>query len=121
MFNPNQGLTFFLCAVILNFMLVIRFRRVGRKNDPAFRIVATERRSKPHSSGVEQLGSYHPKTKHTILKSERILYWIGKGAQVSPTVRNLLISKGVLRGKKIGVVRAARKEKEEVAKSDTAE
>lgn len=86
-------------------MLVIRFQRVGRRNDPAFRIVVTEKRSKPKSSGIEMLGSYHPKTKQTVLKNERILDWISKGAQVSPTVHNLLISKGVIQGKKIAVVK----------------
>ena len=78
-------------------MLVIRFQRVGRKNDPAFRIVVTEKRSKPKSGELEMLGSYHPKTKHTVLKSERILYWISRGAQVSPTVHNLLVKRGLIR------------------------
>lgn len=82
-------------------MLVIRFQRVGRRNDPAYRIVVTEKRSKPKTSGIETLGSYHPKTKQTLLKNERILHWISKGAQVSDTVHNLLIAKGVIRGKKI--------------------
>lgn len=81
-------------------MLVIRFQRVGRRNDPAYRMVVAERRSKPHCIGTEVVGSYHPKTKHTILKSERILYWIGKGAQVSDTVHNLLVRKGVVKGSK---------------------
>lgn len=81
-------------------MLVIRFQRVGRKNDPAYRIVVGERRSKPHSTGIEILGSYHPKTKITALKPERILYWISKGAKTSATVHNLLISKEILKGAK---------------------
>jgi small subunit ribosomal protein S16 len=66
-------------------MLVIRFQRVGRKNDAAFRMVVGERRSKPQSSGMEVLGSYHPKTKETILKNDRILHWMSRGAQVSDT------------------------------------
>lgn len=86
-------------------MLMIRFQRIGRKNDPAFRVVVTEKHSKPKSGELEILGSYHPKTKVTSLKAERILYWIGKGAQCSATVHNLLISKGIIPGKKIGVVR----------------
>lgn len=65
----------------------------------------TERRSKPKTSGIEILGSYNPKTKETVLKNERILDWISKGAKVSDTVHNLLISKGVIQGKKIAVVR----------------
>ena len=86
-------------------MLVIRFQRVGRRNDPAFRIVAAERRSKPKSSGIETLGSYHPKTKQTILKQERILYWLGQGAKPSATAHNFLIAKGVVKGKKIAAGR----------------
>lgn len=65
-------------------------QRVGRKNDPAFRIVVCEKRSKPQTSGIEMLGSYHPKTKQLILKGERITYWRTHGAQVSDTVRQLL-------------------------------
>ena len=85
-------------------MLVIRFQRVGRKNDPAYRLVVTEKRSKPKSGGTELLGSYHPKTKAAIFKNERILYWLSKGAKASPTVHNLLVSKGILQGKKINMV-----------------
>ena len=89
-------------------MLVIRLQRVGRKNDPAYRFVVGERRSKPQSSGMEVLGSYHPKTKETILKDERILYWISKGAQVSDTAHNMLVAKGVVIGKKRGMVPVAK-------------
>lgn len=89
-------------------MLVIRFQRVGRKNDPAYRVVVCERRSKPHTSGIETLGSYHPKTKATILKNERILYWMGTGAKPSATVHNLLITKGVIKGKKMPAAKASR-------------
>lgn len=84
-------------------MLVIRFQRVGRKNDPAYRVVVTERRSKPRSGELEVLGSYHPKTKVAVLKQERILYWMSKGAQTSATAHNLLVKKGVIRGKKMPV------------------
>lgn len=81
-------------------MLVIRFQRVGRKNDPAYRMVVGEQRSKPQSSGIELLGSFHPKTKHTVLKNERILYWISQGAHLSDTVHNLLVRNGLIKGKK---------------------
>ena len=89
-------------------MLTIRFQRIGRRNDPSYRIVVTERRSKPQSGGVEIVGSYHPKTKQTVLKNERILYWISKGAHTSDTVHNLLIARRVLQGKKRSVVQAAK-------------
>lgn len=92
---------------------MIRMQRIGRRNDPAFRIVLTERRSKPTSGEQEILGSYHPKTKHTILKNERILYWMSKGARLSVTVHNLLISQNVFNGKKINVVKQIPAVKEE--------
>ena len=85
-------------------MLRIRFQRVGRKNDPAFRVVVTERRSKPKSGELEILGSYHPKTKENLLKKERILHWISKGAKPSDTVYNLLIAKGIIERKGVALV-----------------
>lgn len=82
-------------------MLMLKLQRVGRKNDPAFRVVVTEKRSKPQSGEREILGSFHPKTKATILKNERILYWISKGAQPTPTVHNLLVKNSVIGAKKL--------------------
>lgn len=88
-------------------MLMIRFQRVGRRNDPAFRLVLCERTAKPKTSGIEVLGSYHPKTKATVLENERILYWMSKGAQASPSAHNLLVKKGVMKGKKMHVTKTA--------------
>jgi len=86
-------------------MLVIRYQRVGRRNDASFRIIATEHTSGPKSGkNVELLGSYNPKTKATILKKDRIEHWISMGAQVSDSVHNLLIKEGVIEGKKINVL-----------------
>ena len=84
-------------------MLMIRFQRVGRTNDPAFRIVVTEKRSKPKSRGVEAVGSFHPKTKAIHLRSDRILYWITKGAKPTPRVHNLLVKHKVITGSKIPI------------------
>lgn len=100
-------------------MLIIRFQRVGRKNDPAFRVVVGERRSAPKSGGIETLGSYHPKTKQTILKKERILYWIGVGAHISPTVHNLLVSRHIIQKPKINVVPAQKSKEPEAVKTET--
>lgn len=77
-------------------MLMIRFQRVGRKNDPAFRLVVTPKARRPQTGGLELLGSYHPKTKETMLHGERIRHWLAHGAQPSPTVRRLLLKKGII-------------------------
>lgn len=90
-------------------MLVIRFQRVGRKNDPAFRIVLTEKRSKPRSGELEILGSFYPKTKEARIRQERILYWLSKGAKASPRAHNLFISRGVVKGAKIDVSKRVKK------------
>lgn len=82
-------------------MLKIRLQRTGRINDPSYRVVVTEHTNGPKSGKpVEKLGSYNPKTKERILNEERILYWLSKGAQASGTMYNMLISAGILKGKK---------------------
>jgi hypothetical protein len=49
------------------------------------------------------MGSHNPHTKQTVLRTERIQYWMGQGAQLSPTVHNLLVKEGVISGKKFAV------------------
>ena len=86
-------------------MLMIRFQRIGRTNDPAFRIVLTEKeRAAKAGAIVERLGTYNPKTKAFTLEAERVKYWIDRGAQPTDSVHNLLVSKGVIVGKKINVL-----------------
>ncbi|MDO8435971.1 MAG: 30S ribosomal protein S16 [bacterium] len=83
-------------------MLVIRFFRVGKKNQPHFKIVVTEK-SKPPRAGrfVEEVGFYNPIKKEKGLKSDRIKYWLSVGAKPSATVYNLLITEKIIEGKKI--------------------
>lgn len=86
-------------------MLKIRFQRTGRKNDPAFRIVVTDSKNSTKTGNhVDVVGSYHPKTKDTILKEDAIKKWLSIGAQASGTVHNLLVSKGIITGAKINVL-----------------
>ncbi|MDP3956945.1 MAG: 30S ribosomal protein S16, partial [bacterium] len=82
-------------------MLAIRFNRTGKRNHASFRVVLQEHTKAPGKRHVEILGSYDPHKKTTILKKERILYWISQGAQTSPVVTNLLVREGVIQGKKV--------------------
>jgi len=82
-------------------MLAIRLNRTGKKNQPHFRVVVQEHTKAPGKRHVEIVGSYDPHKKTTILKKERILYWIGNGAQVSDAVHNMLVREGVIEAKKI--------------------
>ena len=95
-------------------MLAIRFQRTGRTNDPAFRIVVSEKaRSPKGGKPLAVVGSYNPKTKHTIIDAEAATHWISKGAQLSGTVNNLFITKGVIEGKKVNVLGQKTIKKEE--------
>lgn len=86
-------------------MLRIRFQRVGRKNDPAFRIVLLEKaRAAKTGAIVERLGTYNPKSKAITLDETRTKEWIGKGAQPTDSIRNLFITKGVMTGKKVNAL-----------------
>jgi len=83
-------------------MLVIRFLRVGKKNQPFFKIVVTDkRRSTRAGRFVEEVGFWNPLKKEKALKPERIKYWLSVGAKPSDTVYNLLVSEKIIEGKKI--------------------
>jgi small subunit ribosomal protein S16 len=82
-------------------MLMIRFQRVGKKNEPSFRVVLAEKYRGPRRKYLEELGFYNPRKKTVQLKSERILHWLSKGAQASPSCHNLFVREGVISGSKI--------------------
>ena len=99
---------------------MIRFQRIGRKNDPAFRIAVLEKTSGPKAGKyVDLAGSYNPKTKATTIQGDKIKAWVAKGAQISPTVMNLLVKNGVYEGKMIPAVSKKNLEKNK-AKNEAA-
>jgi small subunit ribosomal protein S16 len=82
-------------------MLKIRLQRIGRKNEAAFRLVVTDSKNGPQSGKfLEILGSQTLKSDTVTLKNDRILHWIKNGAQVSPTVHNMLVKHKVIEGNK---------------------
>jgi small subunit ribosomal protein S16 len=86
-------------------MLRIRLKRVGRRNDPSYRVVVTEMSRGPKSGdAVEQVGFYNPKTKERTFDGERITYWMTQGAQPSDTVYNMLVDAKIVEGKKKNVL-----------------
>ena len=88
-------------------MLTIRLSRVGRKNDPSFRVIVVESKRKPQPGKyTEMVGSYNPKMNRVELNAERIKHWISNGATVSDTVHNLLVSQKIIDAKKINILPA---------------
>lgn len=84
---------------------MVRLQRIGRKNDPSFRMVVLEKASGPKAgTNVEVVGTYNPKTKQFAAQGDRIKHWISQGAQLSPSLSNLLIDKKIIEGKKVNVL-----------------
>lgn len=83
-------------------MLTIRLQRNGKKGQPSYRLIISEKAKATNSSVLEYLGYYQPANKNKTLElnKERIQYWISKGAQTSETVNNLLVKEGIIEGKK---------------------
>lgn len=68
---------------------------------------------------LEVLGTYDPHTNKANLKTDRIQYWISKGAQASGVIHNLLISHKIITGDKIKVANIKKKEGEEKPVAET--
>jgi len=87
-------------------MLAIRLKRVGRKNDPSFRIIVQDHRRSPKRTRgvVEFVGSYDARKGTPQVNAERVKYWLGMGAQASDTVHNILVSTKVIEGKKVNAL-----------------
>jgi len=73
-------------------MLKIRLQRTGKRGQAYFRVVVVEHTKKPRGEFLELLGNYNPHKKEFKVDMERVNYWISHGAQVSPTVNNLLVN-----------------------------
>lgn len=86
-------------------MLMMRLQRVGRKNDPSYRIVVVDKRTGPKSNKhIAILGSYNPKMNHVQVDKAAATEWLSKGVQPSDTVHNILVGQKVIEGKKINVL-----------------
>jgi len=95
---------------------MIRFQRIGRTNDPAFRIVVLEKERAAKAGNIlELLGTYNPRSKALTLDEEQVKYWISKGAQPTDSIHNLLINKGVIQGKKVNALPKKTPQKSEEA------
>jgi len=72
-------------------MLKIKLSRTGKKNQPSFRIVVQEARSKVDGKAVDILGNYIPLSEPAQIKIDKKRYqeWVSKGAQPTETVRQL--------------------------------
>jgi small subunit ribosomal protein S16 len=77
-------------------MVVIRLARGGAKKRPFYNIVATDSRNRRDGRFVERIGFYNPmasgKEESLRIAADRLSYWQGVGAQLSPAVERLVNS-----------------------------
>ncbi|MBM3465463.1 MAG: 30S ribosomal protein S16 [Armatimonadetes bacterium] len=80
-------------------MVRLKLRRQGKKKQPTYRLVAADSHSPRDGRFIEILGHYNPRTEPPtlVLKEEKILAWLQKGAQPTDAVRQILETAGVLR------------------------
>jgi small subunit ribosomal protein S16 len=75
-------------------MVVIRLARGGANKRPFYNIVVADSRVRRDGRFIERLGFYNPMAAGSEqalrVALDRIEYWSGAGAQVSPTVKRLL-------------------------------
>lgn len=75
-------------------MVVIRLARGGAKKRPFFNIVATDSRNRRDGRFIERIGFYNPVASGAEesfrVMQDRLSYWVGVGAQISPTVARLV-------------------------------
>lgn len=102
----------------------IRLKRMGAKKRPFYRVVIADSRSPRDGRFIETVGTYNPIAQPAEIKldEDKILSWLGNGAQPSDTVRNLLSNAGILakyNDSKSGKKPAAKSAKKATAKPAT--
>ncbi len=81
----------------------LRLRRMGKKKQPVYKVVAADSRSPRDGKFLEAIGLYNPKSNPALvdINEQRALYWLGVGAQPTETVRSILSQQGILLKKEL--------------------
>ena len=79
-------------------MVRIRLFRVGAKKQPSYRVVVADQRSPRDGRFIEIIGHYNPRTDPAtvVIKEERALFWLRRGAQPSDAVSRMLTKLGIM-------------------------
>jgi small subunit ribosomal protein S16 len=79
-------------------LLRIRLSRIGKKKQPAYRLIVADSRAPREGAFLKIIGHYNPLTEPVtlVVKEEEAIYWLQKGAQPSETAAKLLTRLGVM-------------------------
>ncbi len=109
-------------------MVTIRLARGGAKKRPFYGIMVADQRRSPRGKFIERVGFFNPRAvggeERLRIDTDRVDYWISKGAQPSDRVNALLkqFAKGpeVLEAEKAKLVAAKDAKKAAAAKAESA-
>jgi small subunit ribosomal protein S16 len=84
-------------------MVKIRLRRTGGKNQPSYRLVATDSQSPRDGAFLAILGHYNPLTnpETVVIDNEKASYWLSHGAQPTAAAARLLSKAGLIPAKSV--------------------
>jgi small subunit ribosomal protein S16 len=70
----------------------VRLTRVGSRKNPIWRVVVADQRSPRDGRFIEMIGHYNPQTEPSTIAidEERLRHWLGRGAQPTSTVKQLM-------------------------------
>ncbi|MBV8162279.1 MAG: 30S ribosomal protein S16 [Acidimicrobiia bacterium] len=70
----------------------LRLKRMGKKKQPTYRVVAADSRSPRDGRFIESIGFYSPRTEpsEVNIDNDKAVEWLRKGAQPSEAVQKLL-------------------------------
>jgi ribosomal protein S16 len=71
-------------------MLIIRFQKIGKKNQKILRLVLQEKRWKLQGKVIKVLGWWNPYLKQGDFKKDLIEFYLKNGAKISETAKNIL-------------------------------
>lgn len=75
----------------------LRLRRIGKKKQPQYRLVAAENAGPRDGRFIEVIGHYNPRMHPSAMSvnEERAIWWLQHGAQPSDTAKSILVKTGV--------------------------
>jgi small subunit ribosomal protein S16 len=76
-------------------MIKLRLKRLGKKREASYRIIAINDLSRRDGRPLEELGFYNPRTDEVRLDVPGIVRRLQQGAQPTDTVRRILVKANV--------------------------
>lgn len=78
-----------------NLSVKIRLKRMGKKKQPFYRIVISDKDSPRDGRIIESIGYYDPLKSVVNIQEEDAMEWLKKGAIPTPTVNSIFKKQGI--------------------------